>query len=409
MSTVNAPGWINQQIFSDLLKHNHNDFESIEKFECNAAISGGENYLTIVLRIGIEMQLKDKSSKEISYVLKIPLDNDRGDEHDFHEFFVTESDMYDRLIPELEELYTRHTNLTIRFKPQHLKFSKNPPKSDYILMEDLRPKGYINLERILGLGQTELKAVLKKLAQWHAASAQRVAELGDYEETYQKSYMSPECYKWIEHTNITFNVPFLECLQQYELDPGHQQLITNYTDRMTDLYMDFGRIDKSEFCVLNHGDFWCNNFLFKLNSGDIEDICFVDFQLPKYGTPAQDLFCLLMTTPNIHIKLGKFDDFIEHYHHELVAHLNLLKYTSKVPTLTELQMNLRKNGLWAFVCAQRMLPVTLYPPSPDSNIGNFMGDSETAMNFKRQMLSNPSYIKQIKLILPWLIERGYIN
>lgn len=56
-----------------------------------------------------------------------------------------------------------------------------------------------------------------------------------------------------------------------------------------------------------------------------------------------------------------------------------------------------------------MLPVTLFPPSADSNVENFMGESEAAMNFKRKMLLNPTYVNQIKLILPWLIERGFIN
>lgn len=115
---------------------------------------------------------------------------------------------------------------------------------------------------------------------------------------------------------------------------------------MTDLYLEFGRVDQSDFNVLNHGDFWCNNFLFKLDAGSIQDVCFVDFQLPKYGTPAHDLFCLLMTTPNTHIKLERFDYFIEHYHQQLVEHLELLKYDRHIPTLSELQANLRKNGLW---------------------------------------------------------------
>lgn len=36
--------------------------------------------------------------------------------------------------------------------------------------------------------------------------------------------------------------------------------------------------------MLNHGDFWCNNFMFKYkNASEVEDVCFVDFQLPKYG------------------------------------------------------------------------------------------------------------------------------
>ncbi|XP_023178806.2 uncharacterized protein LOC111604817 isoform X2 [Drosophila hydei] len=226
MSTPSTPEWVNQQLFSDLLQHNCSEFDEIQKFEVSAAISGGENYLTIVLRIGIKFRLKDDSCKDESYILKIPLVNDRGDQHDFHEFFIAENDMYDRLVPELEQLYAKHTNLSVRFKPAHLKFIENPPNCDYILMEDLRKQGYINLERMLGLGQTEIKAVLKKLAQWHAASAQRVVELGDYDENYQKSYMSAEGQKWIEQANITFNVPYLECMQQhYELEPGQQQLI----------------------------------------------------------------------------------------------------------------------------------------------------------------------------------------
>jgi len=58
MTTVNAPDWVNKQLFTGLLKHNYNDFETIKKFGCTAAISGGENYLTIVLRIEIGMQMK---------------------------------------------------------------------------------------------------------------------------------------------------------------------------------------------------------------------------------------------------------------------------------------------------------------------------------------------------------------
>lgn len=62
MTTVNAPQWVNRERFTGLLKHNYTEFENIEKFECTAAISGGENYLTIVLRIGIEMLMKGGSA-----------------------------------------------------------------------------------------------------------------------------------------------------------------------------------------------------------------------------------------------------------------------------------------------------------------------------------------------------------
>lgn len=70
MTTVNAPQWVNREIFTGLLKQNYTEFENIEKFECTAAISGGENYLTIVLRIGIEMLMKGGSATR-SYMFVI--------------------------------------------------------------------------------------------------------------------------------------------------------------------------------------------------------------------------------------------------------------------------------------------------------------------------------------------------
>ncbi|XP_030374581.1 uncharacterized protein LOC115624126 [Scaptodrosophila lebanonensis] len=411
MAAISAPEWVNQQLFNGVLKQSIHDFQSIQNFDVKAAISGGENFLTIVLRIQIQISLKDDKTKNISFILKLPLVSDLGDKHDFHDLFVVENEMYDSIVPELEAIYAKNADLNIKFKPVHIKFIEPEPKCDYILMEDLHERGYKNLQRLDGLGQPEMESVLKKLAQWHAASAQRVAELGPYGERYQLSYFGEESAKMLENMNNNFNLPFLECMQQYNLNPDMMLFISNYTSRLTDLYIEFGKVDPEEFNVLNHGDFWCNNFMCKLNedTSAIEDICFVDFQLPKYGTPAQDLFCLLMTTSEFSIKLKKFDHFIAYYHEELVAHLKLLRYPKKVPTLAELQANLQKNSLWAFVCAQRMLPVALLPSTSDANIENFMSSSDKGVAFKRKMLLNPSYKKQIEIILPWLIDRNYIN
>jgi len=56
-----------------------------------------------------------------------------------------------------------------------------------------------------------------------------------------------------------------------------------------------------------------------------------------------------------------------------------------------------------------MLPIVLLPPDVDSHIGNVMGNSEEAIAFKRKMFLLPAYVDQIKVILPWLINRGYIR
>ncbi|XP_050744845.1 uncharacterized protein LOC108026304 isoform X1 [Drosophila biarmipes] len=411
MTEPATPKWVSKELFHGLLEQNNTNFKAILKFVPTSAISKGENYLTIVLRIQIEMQLKDSddSTEDISYILKIPLVPE-GEDNDFKDMFVSELDMYDHLIPELEDLYAKSTPISPKFKPVHLKFPGNSVKSDYILLEDLRKKGYRNADRTKGLEQFEVEAVLKKLAQWHAASAKRVVELGEYEQGIRESYFTAEHQKLLDEFNINFSMPFLECMQKYNLDPGQLVLISNYTSHLTDLNIEFGKNDPMELSVLNHGDFWCNNFMFKYkDNSEVEDVCFVDFQLPKFGTPAQDLFCLLMTSPKFSIKLYKFDHFIEYYHQQLVDHLSLLNYNRNAPTLAQFHSHLHRYSLWAFICAQRMLPIVLLPPDVDSNIGNVMGNSEEAIAFKRKMFLLPAYVDQIKVILPWLINRGYIR
>lgn len=88
MTTVNAPQWVNRQIFAGLLKSNYTEFENIEKFECTAAISGGENYLTIVLRIGIEMLMKGRSATRSYMFMHVCMNSGRKSRCKFTEHFI---------------------------------------------------------------------------------------------------------------------------------------------------------------------------------------------------------------------------------------------------------------------------------------------------------------------------------
>jgi len=105
--------------------------------------------------------------------------------------------------------------------------------------------------------------------------------------------------------------------------------------------------DPNEFNVLNHGDCWSNNIMFQYDAfGKIKETYFVDFQIPKYGSPAQDLYYLLLSSTSFENKLKHFDTFIKMYHDELVKHLKILQYPKKIPSLRELHISLHKYSLW---------------------------------------------------------------
>ena len=95
---------------------------------------------------------------------------------------------------------------------------------------------------------------------------------------------------------------------------------------------------KCGFTVLNHGDDWINNMMFKLDEdGNTVDFRLLDFQMSFWGSPVADLFYFLISSVKDDVKVVHFDEIIEYYHEQLVESLEKLKYDKHKPTLEELK------------------------------------------------------------------------
>ncbi len=66
--------------------------------------------------------------------------------------------------------------------------------------------------------------------------------------------------------------------------------------------------------VLNHGDLWVNNFLFKYNEGRPVDVVFVDYQMSHFTSPGLDINYFISTSPTNDIRQNKIDMLIETYY-----------------------------------------------------------------------------------------------
>lgn len=99
------------------------------------------------------------------------------------------------------------------------------------------------------------------------------------------------------------------------------------------------------FQILNHGDIWLNNMMFKLDADKNPlDVSLIDYQIPFWASPAADLLYFLLTSVEDAVKVDHFDDFIEFYHTELANNLKKLKYDQHIPTLAELHVDLLQKG-----------------------------------------------------------------
>lgn len=100
------------------------------------------------------------------------------------------------------------------------------------------------------------------------------------------------------------------------------------------------------FQVMNHGDLWINNLMFKADAeGSPIDVYMIDFQANFWGSPASDILYFLITSVEDSIKVKHFDELVQFYHVQLVDALKRLNYGLHIPTLAEFHIDLLDNRL----------------------------------------------------------------
>ncbi|KAH8417171.1 hypothetical protein KR222_005488, partial [Zaprionus bogoriensis] len=403
------PDWLQADLFLEVLRETVKGFSKIKSFKAVNGAGAGENYASIMLRVNIEVELQDGKSQCVSYMLKLPHESEIFRMlSERHNIFAIERDMYKIFIPEMEKMY-RDAGIMVKFGAQLYELQIDVG-SEYILLEDLSLKGFRNTDRIEGLDQAHTESALRKLSQWHAASAVRVAAKGDYPNKLITGFFEEKNRPLIEAKNKSSAVSFLNNYKTYEANEKYVELVVTLQPKITDEVFKMAKLDPSEFNALNHGDFWSNNMMFSHDSfGKIKEIYLVDFQLPKFGSVSQDLYYFLISSTKFEDKLTKFDYYIKFYHENLVQNLRLLNYPKTVPTLADIHLSLFKNGLWGYITATSVMSGILLDPTEAASVENFLSDSAAGTDFKNLLYSNPRYRKHIQAVLPWLLNRGALD
>eukprot|EP00099_Drosophila_melanogaster_P023579 NP_651384.2 uncharacterized protein Dmel_CG10560 [Drosophila melanogaster] len=400
---VPIPGWVKPEVFEDLLKDNVKDYKKTKALRAKAGVAAGENYATIMLRLELDVETKDKSEVTKAFMLKTPHDTDAYRKLlQETNIFDVERGMYLVVVPELEQMY-RDVGLEVKFGAEayEIKVSEN-----YVLLEDLRPRGFKNVDRLQGLDQAHTESVLRKFAQWHAASAVRVDLKGPYEEKYTNGFFkSKEIMNFFCDRSAKI---LLNNIDQYDGHAAYIKDLQSVSEKLFDIYNDIKEPKSDEFNALNHGDGWSNNIMFQYNDkNEISNTYFVDLQLPKWGSVAQDLYYFLLSSTSLDIKTEKFDYFVWFYHSELVKHLKLLNYSKKLPTLRSIRNALNKYSGWAFICSISVMGVVLLDPTDDADFDKIISNEHS--NFTNSIYTNPRYRRHMKVVLPWLQHRGALE
>ncbi|XP_073819742.1 uncharacterized protein [Musca autumnalis] len=398
------PEWLTKELFSEFLEKDFPNFTKITKFNVKRAVAAGENFMTTLLRVHLEVEMPDASSKSTSYMVKIkPKSEQIQNMIEEWQIFKKEQLTYSKYIPKFEEFYSE-AGKTVEFAPKLMQLQSDRHNSYLLIMEDLRLRDFKNATRQLGLDMEHTKAVLKKLAQFHAASARYVESVEEFPTMYDQCMVTGEDV-FAEH-RLNSGKIFRANLHLYGDVEYLKEKLKKCVETQSDPYQMKSERNPSEFNVLNHGDLWVNNIMFQYNEdGSVKETYFIDFQLGRYSSPAQDLQYFLYSSTNIEIKLKHFDYFIAYYHGQLIEHLKLLKYEGKMPSLRDIHMAMYKHDYWAYSIATNLMPVILCESREDANIDNVIGGEE-GNAFRQAMYTNSRLAENMSVLLPWLDNRG---
>ncbi|KAH8384020.1 hypothetical protein KR009_011739 [Drosophila setifemur] len=407
---LHIPKWVNEDYFLPILEKDVEGFDKIVNFTPIAATAPGENYTSIMIRVHIDILLKDGSQEKISYILKTMLEADSGAALvDGMGLFPKEMKMYQVHIPQFEKLY-KEAGEDLQLAPKCLHV-ESTGECITLVFEDLSRQHFKNIDRLKGFDLPHMRQVLRKLAEFHAASVVNGEVNGPYDKIYTMSMYGEHSRPLFKNLGEMRQAQFLKAIKTWDLE-NEDRIVSKLWGpmEMFDEALMLNQVDESEFNVLNHGDCWSNNIMFNYkDNGEIDRTLFVDLQIGKWGSPAQDLWYLITTSAALDIKLKEFDRFITIYHERLSECLKLLNYSKRIPTLRDMHIMMLKYGSWGPITSLGVMVATLLPTDKDANMKMMMAPGPDGDALRYKSFVNPYFVNAMKLLFPFFENKGLLK
>uniref|UniRef100_A0A182W9L8 CHK domain-containing protein n=1 Tax=Anopheles minimus TaxID=112268 RepID=A0A182W9L8_9DIPT len=377
------------------------------------ATANGDNYMSDVFRIVACYIDEDESEqtperRHVSMVVKsLPETGQRGPIIKQLLAYEKEATMFRDIVPQLSKM-TDDTFFAARCY-----YASDLPER-LIVFEDLKALGYVTANRHAGLDFEHCALVMKKIGQFHAASMQfAVRELELLNGQFHFSLFNPDHPEPMEQMRCIFEkgLETLIVVAKTQWD-DFDQTIVDKMEKLMPVYMEKLRECLEQDCesdggyrVLNHGDLWSNNMMFRHDRNDpsiVQDVAFVDLQISFYSSPGLDLNYVLATCPNYETRT-RLDELIEVYYGSFRATLERLEYNARpIPTLDDVRREIRRMEFYALMSIVSVLPIVLMDQTDElvANFENLMdgADAEKA----RQIQYNGKNYQRI--VRPMLIE-----
>ncbi|KAH0552159.1 uncharacterized protein LOC123270554 [Cotesia glomerata] len=386
------------------LKNNSiTDVKVVKKFHNDKK---GQNFLSNLFTVTLEythLLSKNGSSNAIkdsaNLFIKKPLPDKTHALLFEMDVFDIESQILSDVLPKIEQI------VGVKIGPKFIYQSKEPSA---IIMEDLCQFQFKIKDQMLGLFKDHIGMVIETLAKYHAGSIALEEKQPGFLQQFRQSLFSTQTHPNFLGMLATsledlaknmLNWPDAKCVEAgYKLQNISKNIVESSIQSID--------YDEDEFCVLNHGDCWINNIMFRENDANEPlEVRLIDFQLPVWTSPAIDLLYVLGLCPEFDIKYILDDFFLEKYLKTLKNNMEKLDCKRKPPTFDELRLSMWKRRSLGLISGLVFYPKVAIKAEDIGTIKDVLDNQMKEIN----IYSSPEVVEKLTKLIPLLEEKGYFD
>ncbi|XP_065221620.1 uncharacterized protein LOC135846452 [Planococcus citri] len=364
----------------------------LNRYIKNDIVDVGDSHTSELSRLHVVYQKKNRIFNR-TFVLKVPSAHPLYKIALNYGIYSREYLVYTRV---LEEMYKLDGD---RMSPR-LYYADN---KDSLLLKDLSLSGYKLEDRTKQLDFDQCTLALKTLAKFHALSIklkQSSKIPSEMEQlTWMKRLRDPDdmVYALLNNSANQFYI---------NMDPHITKQFPSMKDTAMTSYRDILH-ENFSFCVLNHGDFWNGNIMFKFDKyGNVKKVKFVDFQQSLWTSPAYDMLQFVICSMQFDVYVNYFDILLDTY----VTTLNrILKHLRCGQCDKEtIKNDMKKMSPFGFMVLLCLLPEFI-SSREDPLDYRLVPIGEKSINFEalNKIYANELYLEVLKKWLQRYIEKGH--
>ncbi|MCL4165737.1 UNVERIFIED_CONTAM: hypothetical protein GTU68_017253 [Idotea baltica] len=243
------------------------------------------------------------------------------------------------------------------------------------------------IDRVSGMDLKHSKIVIKEIAKLHATSFilantlknQTIIEKYPFLETKWMNYGTKafELFKSIISNGVSISSAITRQLNDYK---EQNSWLETHKNKLIDVYLELLNSSPENMKVINHGDCWNNNLLYRYDDiGHPIEATLLDFQICRFGSLGLDLNYFLYCSHTGDARNKYTENFLSVYYEEFE---NVMKSNSTdMPfTRNELQEEVLNKTLFGIISAIMDLPFIICEDENAPDLSNMAEESNKGEN-----------------------------